>query len=91
MNDAFASVFERGFAVGHSNIKRDTIEFQFKGEFFEFPAAKALTVAKYNGYFYEAPIDALRKLEASLAAEQPNGEKEVANAAIKIAMFIGSG
>jgi hypothetical protein len=68
MNDAFAGVFDRGFAVGHSNIKRDTIEFQFKGEFFEFPAAKALTVARYNGYYYEAPIDALRELEAALSS-----------------------
>lgn len=65
---AFEGVYERGIAVGESDIKRDVLVFRFRGETFEFPMVKAVQVAKYNGYFYEAPIDELRRLEAEAAS-----------------------
>ena len=68
MNDAFQSVYERGYAVGHSDIKRDAIVLQYKDEIFDLPTSVALRVARFNGYFYEAPIEALRKLEAELSS-----------------------
>jgi hypothetical protein len=43
------------------------MNFRFKNEFFTLPTSKALEVASWNGYFYEAPIDDLRKLEAEAA------------------------
>ena len=64
MNDAFASVYERGFAVGHSDIRRDAIVLQYKDEIFDLPTSVALRVARWNGYWYEAPIEQLRKLDA---------------------------
>ena len=68
MNDAFQSVYERGFAVGHSDIRRDAIVLQYKDEIFDLPTVQAMKVARWNGYFYEAPIEALRKLEAELSS-----------------------
>ena len=59
--DPFTGVYERGAAVGHSDVKNDTMVFRFKGEVFELPSAKALEVAEWTGYFYEAPIERLRE------------------------------
>lgn len=67
-HEPFAALYERGMAYGHSDIKTDTMTFTFKGEKFTFPTSKAWPFAKYNGYFYEANIDDLRKLEAELAS-----------------------
>ena len=61
----FDAVYARGIAVGHSDVKTDTITFRFRNETFTFPIAAAHEVARYNGYFYEASIDDIRKLEAA--------------------------
>lgn len=65
--DPFEALYERGIAYGATDIRTDSMIFTFKGEKFEFPTIKAHPIARYNGYFYEAPIDALRKLEAEAA------------------------
>ena len=66
--DPHEALYERGIAYGKSDIKRDTMIFSFKGEKFEFPTRKAWPIAHYNGYFYEAKIDDLRRLEAELTS-----------------------
>ena len=67
MSDAFEGIYERGMAYGASNIKTDTMIFTFRGEKFEFPTVVVHPFTRYNGYFYEAPIDDLRRLEAEAA------------------------
>lgn len=57
------SSYRRGVAQGQSNIKTDTMTFRYRNEVWEFPTTRVLPgVAVYNGYFYEAPVRALRKL-----------------------------
>jgi hypothetical protein len=65
---AFDGVYDRGVAMGESDIKRDVMVFRFRQEVFELPLIPAMQVARYNGYFYEAPVDAVRKLEAEAAS-----------------------
>jgi hypothetical protein len=65
--DIHASVHETGIATGASDIRTDTMTFRYKGETFTFPSSVVWPFARYNGYFYEAAIDDLRKLEAELA------------------------
>ena len=62
------AVHERGIATGRSNVRTDTMTFWFKGEEFTLPSLQAFRVAWWNGYFYEARIDDIRKLEAELAS-----------------------
>ena len=64
----FEHVYERGIAVGESDIKNDAMVFRFRDEKFKFPAVKAHAIARYNGYWYEAPIDEVRRLEAEAAS-----------------------
>lgn len=63
----YDALYERGEAVGHSDIKTDTIHFQWKGEEFTFPTVKVYGIARWNGYFYTAPVDGLRALERESA------------------------
>ena len=65
--DPYSEVYKRGIAVGHSDVRTDTIMYRFKGETFTFPTSVAWPFGRYNGYFYEAAIDDLRKLEAEAA------------------------
>ena len=66
--EPFAGLYDRGMAMGESSVKTDTMIFRFRRETFEFPTDKLTGVARYNGYFYEAPIDELRRLEAEAAS-----------------------
>ena len=61
------AIFERGFAVGSPNVKDDTMSFRFREEVFEFPTLEVHRFAKWNGYWYEARIEDLRKLKAETA------------------------
>lgn len=56
-----SAIYAKGIAVGHSDIERDGIVFRFRDELFSFRFTPAC--AKYNGYFYEAPVRKLRKLK----------------------------
>lgn len=56
---------ERGIAVGYPDIKTDSIKFRYFDEYFEFPTVRAIDICKFNGYFYEADIDDVRRLEAA--------------------------
>lgn len=62
-----AAVYDKGIAVGHSEAHRDVMVFRFRDEVFELPAAAVHPFARFNGYFYEASIDDLRRLEAEAA------------------------
>jgi hypothetical protein len=63
----YDGVYDRGIAVGESNIERETMTFRFRDEVFEFPTFKVYPHVVYNGYWYEAPIDKLRELEREAA------------------------
>lgn len=71
----YAALYDRGIAVGHSRIDEDAIDFRWKDELFTFDAKKVLWcgVAHHNGYFYEAPVEKLRKLQHSHNKEKKNG------------------
>ena len=57
-----AALNAQGIAAGYSNIKTDTIDFFYEEEKFSIPTIRAMEVAKWNGYFYAAKIDDVRKL-----------------------------
>lgn len=62
--EPYKELYDAGVAVGQSDIRNDTIEFYFRDERFAFPTVAVIPhIAKHNGYFYEADIDDLRKLE----------------------------
>ena len=61
--DPFTRVYDAGEAVGFSDIKNDVMRFTFRDEKFEFPTIKSHPLAKWNGYFYTAPIEELRALK----------------------------
>jgi hypothetical protein len=55
--------------VGHpTDTYCETIVFSFEDEKFRFPAVRVFRIAKWNGYFYEAPIKKLRALERESAS-----------------------
>lgn len=72
--EPFSELYDAGIAVGDSDIRTDTITFHFKKEKFHFPTIAVIPhIATFNGYFYEADIDALRKLEREAAGGGTNG------------------
>ena len=63
--DPYAALYARGIAVGHSEIRTDSLEFAFRTERFTVPTMCAYgpdAIANYNGLFYTARVDDLRKL-----------------------------
>ena len=66
--DPYTALYERGTAVGFSDVKTDSVAFRFRDEQFQFPSGRVFPYMKWNGYFYEADINELRKLEAEAAA-----------------------
>lgn len=58
-----ATLHSKGIAVGWSDIKKDAIVFEFRGERFEFPTIEAFPLAEWNGYFYTAKVKELRALQ----------------------------
>lgn len=63
IHEPYASLYDAGEAIGFSDIKNDVMRFTFRNETFEFPTIKVHPIAKYNGYFYVAPIEELRALK----------------------------
>lgn len=63
MGDSFASVYEKGHAVGHSNVRDDTMTFRYREEVFDLPTRLLHGISKWNGLFYEAKVDDLRRVE----------------------------
>ena len=61
------AVYDRGYAVGMSDITNDFINFRFRDEIFEIPALMVMKFTKWNGYWYEIGIDDLRRIEAEMA------------------------
>ena len=71
MSEPFSELYDAGIAVGRSDIRTDTIQFSYRKEQFDFPTIAVIPhIAKHNGYFYEADIDELRKLEAAFGMEK---------------------
>lgn len=62
--DPLGGLWKMGVAYGRANIKTDTMSFIFDGESFEFPTLKVWPYVEWNGHFYEARVNDLRKLEA---------------------------
>lgn len=61
------TIYKRGIAVGHSNVRSDTLTFRWQDETFTFPCADVpSSVYYYNGYFYEAKVKQLRALARRL-------------------------
>lgn len=58
-----ATLHSQGLAVGWSDIKKDSLVFEFRKERFEFPTVEAFPVALFNGYFYTAPVKKLRAMQ----------------------------
>ena len=59
-------LYERGHAICHTDVRKDTIVCRFRDETFEFPAMKLIPgIAVYNGYFYVAEIEKLRALKSA--------------------------
>ena len=70
MRDTFephATLHDKGLAVGCSDITRDEMHFWFHDEKFDFPTIALRGIATFNGYFYTAPIDELRKMKEKAA------------------------
>jgi len=63
----YESLFRKGVAVGHSDIKTDSVNFIFndKGvcERFTVPTISTVGMATYNGYHYTAKVEKLREWE----------------------------
>ena len=60
--DSAATIYDNGRAVCHSDAENDTMVCRFRDEVFEFPTLRTYGVVRFNGYFYEADVDDLRKL-----------------------------
>ena len=61
------AVYNRGIAIGVSDIKNDRMNFRFRDEIFEIPSIMAIPHSYFNGYWFEIHIDKLRELENELA------------------------
>lgn len=57
------TLHSKGIAVGWSDIRKDSLVFEFRKERFEFPTLEVFSVAKFNGYFYTAPVKKLRAMQ----------------------------
>ena len=60
----YKQVYDSGRAVGEVDIRTDSMVFRYNDEVFEIPlsSGKINPYALHNGYFYEIPIERLRKI-----------------------------
>jgi hypothetical protein len=64
----YDALYERGRAVGQSNIMDDTMTFRCREETWTFKTEKVYPYIESSGYgFYTAPVDKLRELERESA------------------------
>ena len=56
-----AALHEQGIATGIASIREDAVHFTFYDEHFTLPTVAALGIARFNGYFYVAKVDDLRR------------------------------
>ena len=66
--DQFSSLYDKGFAVGLSNIKNDTITFTYRDEEFRFPTFNVYKIVEWRHGFYVCPVDKLREVEREATA-----------------------
>mgnify|MGYP001602711862 FL=1 len=62
MRSFMSEQWDRGLAVGQSDIRNDAIDFRFKDERFTFPALEVFDLCKQNGTFYTVKVKKLRAL-----------------------------
>ena len=62
MRSFMSEHWDRGLAVGQSDIRNDAIDFRFKDEKFTFPALEVFDLCKQNGTFYTVKVKKLREL-----------------------------
>ena len=63
-HDRFAALYDRGMAVGTSNIVNDTMTFTYRDEEFMFPTFNVYQFVEWTGLgFYVCPVDKLREIE----------------------------
>ena len=58
----YKALYDSGRAIGEPDIKTDCMVFRFNDEVYEIPLSDINPWALHNGYFYEIPIERLRKL-----------------------------
>ena len=58
----FTEFYEKGLAVGVSDVKHDAMIFRFRDEQFTLTTLQACKAMKWNGRTYEMPIAKLRGL-----------------------------
>jgi hypothetical protein len=67
--DQFAALYERGFAIGQSNIVDETMTFCFRDETLTFPTFRVYPLLENSHLgFYTVPVDKLRELGGNNAA-----------------------
>lgn len=70
MSDSFSAVYDKGHAVGNSNVRDDTMTFRYREEVFDLPTRLLHGVSNWNGLFYQAKVEDLRRIAKEL--EQAN-------------------
>lgn len=69
-SDQFSALYERGFAVGQSDISRDEMTFRFRDETFTFPVFRIYQFVENSHLgFYTMPVDKLRELEREAVSQ----------------------
>lgn len=63
--DPYREIYRQGRAIGQAEIKTDTVTLRFKDEVFSLPIIEAWEIVRWNGYFWEADIDDVRRLVAT--------------------------
>ena len=64
--DQYAALYERGIAVGQSNIVDETMNFRFRDETFTFPTFRVYPLLDNSHLgFYTVPVDKLRELRGT--------------------------
>lgn len=66
--DQFSALYERGIAVGMSDIVHETMDFRCKDETFSFPSHVVYRLVENSGLgFYTVPVEKLRDLQREAA------------------------
>lgn len=72
-HEQYEALFARDVAVGHSNIRTDTIDFRFRDETFSVPTVSTIGIGTWNGHFYTTKIKKLRELMKRVLEQQESG------------------
>lgn len=65
-DDSVEEFFSKGVALGRSDVMTDTVEFRFRDERYSFPTISTVGIATWNGNYYTAKVEKLRKLKQDI-------------------------